>query len=348
MTAVAARTAGRTRPGCRSRSSWRSEAWSRSCGSPPRVVPLIVMPMFFVIAFSGSFSSPGRPAVVPHRQRLQLVRALRHPPGRRLRRLRHRLQHGARHRDRVLRPPAPRARVPGRAVRRARRWPASCAPSFTTVVVLVLGVILGAELPGGLLGLLALWVAALGMAVIATGWALGVVYRIPDQRAGPILQIGIFFTMFLSTGNVPVEDQIGWTQTIARGQPAHPDARAGPPGLPRRGRLGHHLARPRRHRRRRRSCSGPSPSPASSTAPRSTTRTLVWSSRTGRRGLLGNRGVRRCRSPSRSTGPSTRAMSSPDGCSSTTCATTWGSPAPTSGATRRAAAPAPCSSTASR
>jgi ABC-2 type transport system permease protein len=94
--------------------------------------------------------------------------------------------------------------------------------TFTTFAVLALGVLLGIELLDGLLGLLALWVAALGIAVIATGWALGVVYRIPDARAGPILQIGIFFTMFLSTGNVPVEDQIGWTQSIAEHNPLTP------------------------------------------------------------------------------------------------------------------------------
>ena len=59
----------------------------------------------------------------------------------------------------------------------------------------------------------------MGMAVIATGWALGLVYRVPNQRAGPILQIGIFFTTFLSTGNVPLADQIGWTKGIARVNP---------------------------------------------------------------------------------------------------------------------------------
>jgi ABC-2 type transport system permease protein len=106
--------------------------------------------------------------------------------------------------------------------------------TFTTVAVLALGVILGAELLGGVLGLLVLWAAALGMAVISTGWALGVVYRIPDTRAGPILQIGIFFTMFLSTGNVPVADQIGWTKPIAQLNPLTPMLE-----LARQGFLGH-------------------------------------------------------------------------------------------------------------
>jgi ABC-type multidrug transport system permease subunit len=94
--------------------------------------------------------------------------------------------------------------------------------TITLTIVLAFGMALGARLTGGLLGLLALWVASVGVATVATGWALGLVYRVPDQRAGPILQIGIFFTMFLSTGNVPIADQIGWTKPIARINPLTP------------------------------------------------------------------------------------------------------------------------------
>ena len=185
MTAVAVDATAAHRRGCRWRSRWRSAAWSTILRIPAAVVPLIVMPMFFVIAFSGSFSSPGRPAVVPHRQRLQLVRALRHPPGRRLRRLRHGLQHRARHRDRLLRPPAARARAPGSASSSGRRWRASCAPPSPPSWCSSSASSSAPSCSGGLLGLLALWAAALGMAVISTGWALGVVYRIPDTAGGP-------------------------------------------------------------------------------------------------------------------------------------------------------------------
>ena len=283
----------------------------------------------------------GRPAVVPHRQRPQLVRALRHPPGRRLRRLRHGLQHGARHRDRASTTGCCWRRARGSASSSGRRWPASCGPPSPPSWCCSSASCSAPSCSAGSLGLLALWVAALGMAVISTGWALGVVYRIPDTRAGPILQIGIFFTMFLSTGNVPVEDQIGWTQPHRRAEPAHPDPRAGPPGLPRRRRVGHHLARPRRHRRLVACSSGSSPSPASSTAPPEVVGQVSHHAARHRR-------VRTCRSPSPSTGPSTRATWSRDGSSCTTSATTWGSPAPTWAATRRAAARARCWSTASR
>jgi ABC-2 type transport system permease protein len=85
--------------------------------------------------------------------------------------------------------------------------------------VLLFGVALGVSLPGGVLGVAMLWVGSMGIAVVATGWALGLVYRVPTQRAGPMLQIGIFFTMFLSTGQVPLDAQIGWVREVARVNP---------------------------------------------------------------------------------------------------------------------------------
>ena len=188
---------------------------------PAAVVPLIVMPMFFVIAFSGSFSSladlPSFPTdnvfnwFVPF---AILQGAAFAGFGTGFNTVRD-IETGFY--DRLLLSPGSRV-----ALFVGPTLAGLVRATFTTIAVLFLGVLLGAELLGGVLGLLALWAAALGMAVISTGWALGVVYRIPDTRAGPILQIGIFFTMFLSTGNVPVDDQIGWTQTIARLNPLTP------------------------------------------------------------------------------------------------------------------------------
>ena len=91
--------------------------------------------------------------------------------------------------------------------------------TITLSLVLAFGLALGADVPGGLLGIVALWAASVGVATISTGWALGLVYRVPDQRAGPMLQVGIFFTMFLSTGNVPLVAQTGWVRHIAQYNP---------------------------------------------------------------------------------------------------------------------------------
>jgi ABC-2 type transport system permease protein len=221
MTAVAVRTARRTQ-------SWVPVALALARRSlvtilriPAAVVPLIVMPMFFVIAFSGSFSSLADLPSFPTDNVLNWFVPFAVVQGAAF------AGFGAGFStvrdietgfyDRLLLAPGLRLGLyVGPTLASLAR------ATFTTLAVLVLGVILGIELLDGLVGLLALWVAALGIAVIATGWALGVVYRIPDARAGPILQIGIFFTMFLSTGNVPVEDQIGWTQAIAERNPLTP------------------------------------------------------------------------------------------------------------------------------
>jgi ABC-2 type transport system permease protein len=185
---------------------------------PAAVVPLIVMPMFFVIAFSGSFNRLSDLPSFPTDNVLSwfvpfaiLQGAAFAGFGTGFSTVRD-IETGFY--DRLLLAPGSRLGLfVGPVLASFAR------ATFTVAVVMVLGLALGVDLHDPLLGLLALWVAALGMAAIATGWALGLVYRLPDQRAGPILQIGIFFTTFLSTGNVPLADQIGWTRHLARVNP---------------------------------------------------------------------------------------------------------------------------------
>jgi ABC-2 type transport system permease protein len=188
---------------------------------PAAVVPLVAMPMFFVIAFSGSFSSlsdlPDFPtdnvyswfvpfailqgsAFAGFGTGFSTVRDIE-----------------TGFYDRLLLAPGSRGPL---FVGPILAGIVRC--TFTMVVVLALGLLLGAELTDGALGILTLWIAAIGVAVVSTGWALGLVYRVPNQRAGPILQIGVFFATFLSTGNTPVEDQVGWTKRIAEVNPLTP------------------------------------------------------------------------------------------------------------------------------
>jgi len=205
--------------------SWVPVAWALARRSlvtilrvPAAVVPLVAMPMFFVIAFSGSFSRlsdlPSFPTdnVLDWFVPFAIVQGAAFAGfGTGFSAVRD-IESGFF--DRLLLAPGSRAGLfVGPILASLVRT------TFTVAVVLALGFALGATLPGGALGLLAIWFAAAGMAVIATGWALGLVYRVPNQRSGPILQIGIFFTMFLSTGNVPLADQIGWTKAVARLNP---------------------------------------------------------------------------------------------------------------------------------
>ena len=185
---------------------------------PAAVIPLVVMPMFFVIAFSGSFTGlqdlPNFPTdnvfnwFVPF---AILQGAAFAGFGTGFSTVRD-IESGFY--DRLLLAPGSRlGHYVGPVLASLAR------ATFTTVCVLALGFVLGGTMPGGPISLIPLLVAALGVAVIATAWALGIVYRIPNQRAGPIIQIGIFSCTFLSTGNVPLDDQIGWTEPIARINP---------------------------------------------------------------------------------------------------------------------------------
>jgi ABC-2 type transport system permease protein len=185
---------------------------------PAAFVPILAMPIFFVIAFSGSFTALTDLPQFPTDNILDWMVPFA-------------LLQGAAFAgfgagfgtvrdietgfyDRFLLAPSSRlALLVGPMLASLVR------ATITFVVVLVFGLALGADLPGGVLGLVVLWVGAMGVAVMATGWAMGLVYRVPNQRAGPILQIGIFFTMFLSIGQVPLEAQIGWVRQVARVNP---------------------------------------------------------------------------------------------------------------------------------
>src|SRR5205823_3075304 len=77
-------------------------------------------------------------------------------------------------------------------------------------LVLVAGLLAGAQLPGGVLGGATLYVAAAGAAVAAAGWSLGLALRIKTVQSGALMQVGIFVAVFLSTAQVPLSVMTGW------------------------------------------------------------------------------------------------------------------------------------------
>ncbi len=86
-------------------------------------------------------------------------------------------------------------------------------------VVLGVGFAFGARFTGGVLGVVWLFVAVVGISLCASGWALGLIYRVKDQRIAPLFPIGIFLALFMSTAQVPLEVATGWLQTVARWNP---------------------------------------------------------------------------------------------------------------------------------
>lgn len=88
-------------------------------------------------------------------------------------------------------------------------------------VALVIGAGLasGADLRGGLAGLGVLFIAAEGAALAAGGWGLGLALRAKTVRIAPLMQVGIFLAVFLSTAQVPLDVMTGWLHAVARVNP---------------------------------------------------------------------------------------------------------------------------------
>jgi ABC-2 type transport system permease protein len=86
-------------------------------------------------------------------------------------------------------------------------------------VVLVVGLAVGAELTGGVPGLIALYVAAAGFCAVAALWGifLAVIFR--TQQAGPLMQQGVFLAVFLSTAYTPEVLLRGWLADVAHLNP---------------------------------------------------------------------------------------------------------------------------------
>jgi ABC-2 type transport system permease protein len=87
------------------------------------------------------------------------------------------------------------------------------------VLVLGVGLIGGARLPGGVPGAFMLLVAAEGAAVIAGAWSVGLALRIKSMKAAALMQVGIFISIFLSTAQVPLTVMTGWLHGVARLNP---------------------------------------------------------------------------------------------------------------------------------
>ena len=82
-------------------------------------------------------------------------------------------------------------------------------------VVLAVGLALGVELTGGLVGLLALYGASVGFCVAAALWSIFMAVMFRTQQAGPLMQQGVFLMVFLSTAYTPEVLLRGWLESAA-------------------------------------------------------------------------------------------------------------------------------------
>ncbi len=86
-------------------------------------------------------------------------------------------------------------------------------------VVLLVGLALGAELTGGVPGLLALYAACGAFCATAALWGVFMAVTFRTQQAGPLMQQGVFLAVFLSTAYTPEVLLRGWLADAARLNP---------------------------------------------------------------------------------------------------------------------------------
>jgi len=183
---------------------------------PSAFIPTLVMPIFFVITFAGAFGFAGRAfgggnalswyapmAIIQGASfsgmTIGLSTARDFETG---------------FFDRFLLAPVSRLTLLGGAL-----GAAVVRTLATTSVVLLAAAIGGVAVPGGLLGILALSLSAVGIGIIGALWGLGLVYRAQSTRVGPLIQVGIFLAIFLSTAQVPISAMSGWLPDVARVNP---------------------------------------------------------------------------------------------------------------------------------
>lgn len=183
---------------------------------PATFVPTLIMPIFFVITFSGAYGFAGRAfgngnamswyapmAIIQGASFAGLTIGFSTARD---------FESGFF--DRFLLAPMGRLTLLGGALAAAL-----LRALLTTTVVLLAAIIGGVAIPGGFLGIVALYLSALGIALVAALWGLGLVYRVKSTNIGPLMQMGIFVTIFLSTAQVPIFAMTGWLPDVARINP---------------------------------------------------------------------------------------------------------------------------------
>ena len=188
---------------------------------PAAFVPSVIMPIVFVIVFSGAFSAITNLPNFDTDNILNWYAPMTILQGSAFAGLgtafgtARDLEDGFF--DRLLLAPTSRLSIMGGAL------VASVLRSFLPfALVLIVSIIGGATVPGGVAGVLCLLVASSAIAFLAGAWGLGLVYRVKSMSAGPLIQVGIFLTLFLSTAQVPLDVMSGWLHAVARWNPMTP------------------------------------------------------------------------------------------------------------------------------
>ncbi len=90
---------------------------------------------------------------------------------------------------------------------------------FVLAVVFTAGLVSGMRIDGSLGNLAALLVLALAVSATSTLWAAGIAMRLRTMQAGPVMQMPIFILLFLAPVYVPLDLVAGWVHDVATVNP---------------------------------------------------------------------------------------------------------------------------------
>lgn len=188
--------------------------------NPALLVPSIVFPLFFLVAFAGGLSSIGDVPgfdFAPGYTAFQYVFVF--------------LQSAAFGgvftgfsvaadfesgfaRRLLLAAPQRTGIVAGYVLAAIVRWAVACA------IVTVAALAAGMQVDGGAVDLVGLVTLGILLNITATLWGVGLSMRFQTLQAGPLLQIPVFIVLFLAPVYVPLELLDGWIHAVASYNPA--------------------------------------------------------------------------------------------------------------------------------
>jgi ABC-2 type transport system permease protein len=198
--------------------AWRSI--HKIATTPALLLPSVVFPMFFFVAFAGGLSNIGNvpgfdfPAGYTAFQFVfVLLQAssfggvftgfgiaadFEHGFARRL----------------LLAAPRTSGIVAGYALAAAGRW------AVTATILTIVALAVGMQVGGSGVDLVALYALALIVNIAGTFWASGIAMRLRTVQAGPIMQLPVFLTLFFAPVYVPLALLSGWLHSVASVNPA--------------------------------------------------------------------------------------------------------------------------------
>lgn len=185
---------------------------------PSTFIPSLVMPVFLTIAFSGQFSGVTNLSGFPAEKMIDWIVPMTIIQGAAFAGLTtgmgvaRDLENGFY--DRLLLSPASRnALLAGPLV-------ASMLRAFFPFALLIVVALIGqASFPAGVVAVGPLAVASLGIGLAGGAWSIALALRFRTMQAAPLMQTGVFLTVFLSTAQMPLDLLTGWLHAVARFNP---------------------------------------------------------------------------------------------------------------------------------